>query len=277
MAGGVIVAGATTVLLLAAAAQGSAGRSADGSVSVRLPPPVSAIAITDARVPGRPIILIDPGHGGQDPGATAVSGDLTEKQLTLEFARALRDKLASDGRVRVALTRDDDRYLTLEQRAALARQIGASLFVSIHMDSAPNALARGATIYSLSEIASDAEAARLAQNANRGSVLATVDDGSVRAILSDLALRSQMTASADFAERVVRSASGGRVTLRPQPHRFADFHVLRNSGVPAVLFEAGYISNVDDEAVLRSPEQRARIVAALARSIEMDIASRSTS
>ena len=277
MAGGVIVAGATTVLLLAAAAQGSAGRSADGSVSVRLPPPVSAIAITDARVPGRPIILIDPGHGGQDPGATAVSGDLTEKQLTLEFARALRDKLASDGRVRVALTRDDDRYLTLEQRAALARQIGASLFVSIHMDSAPNALARGATIYSLSEIASDAEAARLAQNANRGSVLATVDDGSVRAILSDLALRSQMTASADFAERVVRSASGGRVTLRPQPHRFADFHVLRNSGVPAVLFEAGYISNIDDEAVLRSPEQRARIVAALARSIEMDIASRSTS
>jgi N-acetylmuramoyl-L-alanine amidase len=275
-AGGVIAAGAAAVLLLAAAAQGSAGRSADGSVSVRLPPPVSAVAITRARAPGRPIILIDPGHGGQDPGATAVSGDLTEKQLTLEFARALRDKLASDGRVRVALTRDDDRYLTLEQRAALARQIGASLFVSIHMDSAPNPLARGATIYSLSEIASDAEAARLAQNANRGSVLASVDDGSVRAILSDLALRSQMTASADFAERVVRSASG-RVTLRPQPHRFADFHVLRNSGVPAVLFEAGYISNVDDEAALRSPEQRARIVAALARSIETDVASRSTS
>jgi len=275
-AGGVIAAGVVAVLLLAAAAEGSAGRPAEGSVTVRLPPPTRAVAITEARAPGRPIVLIDPGHGGQDPGATAVSGDLAEKQLTLEFARALRDKLASDGRVRVALTRDDDRYLTLEERSALARRIGASLFVSIHMDSAPNPLARGATIYSLSEVASDAEAARLAQSANKGSVLASVDDGSVRAILSDLALRSQMTASADLAERVVRSSSG-RVTLRPQPHRFADFHVLRNSGVPAVLFEAGYISNVDDEAALRSPEQRARIVAALARSIEMDIASRSTS
>lgn len=264
---------AAAVLLSGALAGGNGSRASAASVTVRLPAPVAAVRITEAKVPGRPIVLIDPGHGGQDPGATAVSGDVSEKQLTLEFARALRDKLAKDGRVRVALTRDDDRYLSLEDRAALARQIGASLFLSIHMDSAPNPMARGASIYSLSEVASDAEAARLAQNANGTSVLASLQDGSVRAILSDLALRGQMTASADFAERVVRSAEG-RMSLRPQPHRFADFHVLRNSGVPAILFEAGYISNADDEAMLLSPQARARIIDALSQSIEADVASR---
>ena len=106
--------------------------------------------------------MIDPGHGGSDPGAISVSGEVSEKQLSLELARELRDKLVERGRVRVAMTRDDDRYLSLEQRAEVARRIGASLFVSLHMDSAPNPLARGASIYSLSDVASDAEAARFA-------------------------------------------------------------------------------------------------------------------
>ena len=231
--------------------------------------------IVEARTPGRPLVLIDPGHGGQDPGATAVSGDITEKQLTLQLAGELRDKLAKDGRVRIAMTREDDRYLTLEQRSELARRLGARLYVSLHMDSAPNPLARGASIYSLSDVASDEEAERLAQSENSAAARAAGDDGSVRAILSDLVVRSQMTASANFAERLVRN-SAGRVELRPHPHRFADFHVLRSAGVPAVLFEAGYISNVDDEAMLRDPEQRARIVAALAQAIEADVAVRST-
>jgi len=274
IAGAGLVSAAVAAVLVLAAAGRASGSVGECGVTVALPPPAPAIAITQARVPGRPIVLIDPGHGGQDPGATAVSGDITEKQLTLQFARELRDKLASDGRVRVALTRDDDRYLSLDDRAALARRIGASLYVSIHMDSAPNPLARGATVYSLSEVASDAEAAQMAAKSNASMAAAGVDDGSVGAILSDLALRSQMRASADFAERLVRSSEGG-VTLRPRPHQFADFAVLREAGVPAVLFEAGYISNVDDEATLRSPGQRARIVAALARSIEADIAARS--
>ena len=126
----------------------------------------------------------------------------------------------------------------------------------------------------MSDVASDAEAARLARRENTAVARAGGGDGSVRAILSDLALRSQMIASAGFAERLVRH-SAGRVQLRPQPHRFADFHVLRSAGVPAVLFEGGYISNVDDEALLRSADKRSRIVQALARSIEADIASRS--
>jgi N-acetylmuramoyl-L-alanine amidase len=273
IAGAGLISAAAAALLVLTGAGRASGTAGQPGVTVSLPPPAPAIAITQARVPGRPIVLIDPGHGGQDPGATAVSGDITEKQLTLQFARELRDKLASDGRVRVALTRDDDRYLPLDERAALARRIGASLYVSIHMDSAPNPLARGATVYSLSEVASDAEAAQMAAKSNATMAATGGDDDSVNAILSQLALRSQMKASADFAERLVHSAGG--ITLRPQPHQFADFEVLRDAAVPAVLFEAGYISNADDEAALRSPEQRARIVAALARSIEADIAAQS--
>ncbi|QNM83674.1 N-acetylmuramoyl-L-alanine amidase [Sphingomonas sabuli] len=271
--GGIFAVAATALLALGTSAfAGGVGDSAP-SVTVPLPSPHVGLKIIEARVPGRPLVLIDPGHGGRDPGASAVSGDVSEKALTLEFARELRDALAKRGRVRIALTREDDRYLTLEQRSALARRVGASLYVSLHMDSAPNPLARGASIYSLSDVASDAEAARLARSENRALGRSAGSDGSVRAILSDLVLRSRMSASADFAERLVRHSTG-RVALRPQPHRFADFHVLRSAGVPAVLFEAGYISNVDDEALLRSPEQRARIVAALASSIEADMAAR---
>ena len=277
MAGaGAAGAGAAIVIALGGSALAGAATDEPGraSVTLALPAPAESVHITEASAPGRPLVLIDPGHGGHDPGATAVSGDVAEKSLTLQLARELRRELASRGRVRIALTREDDRYLTLEQRSALARRLGASLYVSVHMDSAPNPLARGASVYSLSDVASDAEAARLARKENTALARAGGADGSVRAILSDLVLRSQMTASATFAERLVRN-SAGRVELRPQPHRFADFHVLRSAGVPSVLFEAGYISNVDDEALLRSPEHRSKIVEALARSIEGDIAARS--
>lgn len=274
---GVASAGAAIVLALggAAAAGVSPDSAADaGSVTFALPSPTTSIRIVEGRTPGRPLVLIDPGHGGRDPGASSVSGQVSEKQLTLQFGRELMDALARNGRVRVAMTRDDDRFLPLDQRSALARRLGASLYVSLHMDSAPNPLARGASIYSLSDVASDAEAARLARKENSAIARAGGGDGSVRAILSDLALRSQMTASATFAERLVRH-SAGRVALRPEPHRFADFHVLRSAGVPAVLFEAGYLSNVEDEALLRSPDKRRRIVEALASTVEAEIAARS--
>ena len=273
---GALAAGAAALVALGGAEAAGIGSPDDGAsrVTVTLPTPIQNVHIVEGRTPGRPLVLIDAGHGGQDPGATAVSGDITEKELTLQLARELRDRLAADGRVRIALTREDDRYLTLDQRSALARRLGASLYVSLHMDSAPNPLARGASIYSLSDVASDAEAEKLALKENSAVARAAGSDGSVRAILSDLALRSQMTASANFAELLVRS-SAGRVELRPQPHRFANFFVLRSAGVPAVLFEAGYISNVEDEALLRSPEERAQIVSALARAIEADVATRS--
>jgi N-acetylmuramoyl-L-alanine amidase len=249
------------------------GEARSGAVRVELGSAVGEVKLTEAASPGRPIVVLDAGHGGRDPGAKGVSGS-SEKELTLALARELRAELAERGRVRVALTREDDRYLTLDQRAEIARRLGASAYLSLHIDSAPNPLARGATVYSLSDVASDAEAARLADKENKaGEGLSSAPDGSVRGMLSDLALREQMNASASLAERLVRK-SAGRYLLRPEPHRFADFRVLRHAEVPAVLFEAGYISNVDDEALLIQPKERARIVAALAQAIEADVASR---
>ena len=242
-------------------------------LTVALPPPTADKIYAAPGAGGRPIVVIDAGHGGQDPGAVAVSGEVREKDLTLALARELRDLLVQRGRVRVAMTRDGDSYLPLEDRAAVARRLGASLFLSLHMDSAPNPLARGASVYSLSDVASDVDAERFARVENASSALGGAEPTTVRAILADLVSRDQMTSSADLAARLVRKAAG-RVELRPEPHRFAAFHVLRRANAPAVLFEAGYLSNADDELLLRSPEYRAAIVLALAQAIEADVATR---
>jgi len=250
------------------------GEARRGGLTMALPDAVADVRIRDARTPGRPIVLIDPGHGGRDPGALGVSRTVAEKQLTLAMATELADLLEKRGRVRLALTREDDRYLSLDQRAAIARRIGASLFISLHMDSAPNPLARGTTLYSLSDVASSAEAARFANAENRaGEPLSSASDGSLRSILSDLALRGQMEQSAELARRTVRRAAG-RVALRPRPHQFAAFHVLRRADTPALLVEAGYISNVEDEALLMTPAGRAPLVLVLAQAIEADLAAR---
>lgn len=251
-----------------------AGEARSGSLTVELAEAVADVRVREARLPGRPIVLIDPGHGGRDPGAPGVSGTIREKDLTLAMSKELADLLAERGRVRVALTREEDKYLTLEQRAGIARRLQAGLFLSIHMDSAPNPLARGATIYSLSDVASSEEAARfaMAENGADGALSSEPDD-SVRALLSDVALREQMEDSAGLAERLLRRAAG-RVELRPRPHQFAAFHVLRRAETPAVLVEAGYISNADDEAKLITKEGRAPLVLALAQAVEADVATR---
>jgi N-acetylmuramoyl-L-alanine amidase len=248
------------------------GAAAQSSLTVNVPPPVTDRIYGAPEARGRPIVVIDPGHGGRDPGATSVSGQVVEKDLTLALARELRDELVKRGRVRVAMTREGDTYLGLDERAAVARRLNAAMFVSLHMDSAPNPLARGATVYSLSDVASDEEAARLAASEN-GADDSTSTNGSVQSMLSDLAMQGQMNASADLATRLV-GKSAGRFELRPDPHRFASFHVLRRADAPAVLFEAGYISNADDEVLLRSPEQRSKIALALAQAIESEVASR---
>ena len=249
----------------------SSGAAAQASLTVNLPPPASDRIYASPFARGRPIVVIDAGHGGRDPGATSVSGEVREKDLALILSQALRDELVKRGRVRVAMTRDDDRYLLLDDRAAVARRLNAALFVSIHVDSAPNPLARGASVYSLSDVASDAEAAHLALREN-GEAGRSATSGAVDTMLADLAMRSQMSASADLASRLVNKAAG-RVELRPNPHRFAAFHVLRRTEAPAVLFEAGYLSNADDELLLRDPAERAKMVLALAQAIEADVAS----
>ena len=280
------VAGAAAALIAAAAilaafASSRAASAGDGtavpgearqsSLTLELPPAAHDHIYGSDAARGRPIVVLDAGHGGRDPGARSVSGAVAEKDLTLALARELRDKLVERGRVRVALTRENDDYLTLEDRAAVARRLDAAMFVSLHMDSAANPLARGASVYSLSDVASDAEAARFAAQQNAGST-AGEGNGSVDSILSELAMRSQMSASADLATRLIKR-SAGRFELRPEPHRFAAFHVLRRAGAPAVLFEAGYLSNADDETLLRDPKHRSDIVLALAQAIEADFAS----
>jgi N-acetylmuramoyl-L-alanine amidase len=274
------VAAAGAILLAAGASRSGAAATSDqatglgdarqATLTIDLPAAVNDPIYGAAAARGRPIVVIDPGHGGRDPGARSGSGALTEKHLTLAFARGLRDKLVERGRVRVAMTREDDRYLTLEDRAWVARRLNAAMFVSLHVDSAPNPLARGATVYSLSDVASDAEAARFAAAENAGAVMAN-GNGSVESMLSDLAFRSQMSASANLASRLVKKSSG-RFELRPNPHRFAAFHVLRRADAPAVLFEDGYLSNADDELMLRNPNERAKMVLALAQAIEADVA-----
>ena len=269
-----LVAAVALALGFGASRSGAAADSKAGSLNVELPRAASDRIYAAPGSAGRPLVVIDAGHGGTDPGAISVSREISEKQLTLALAHELRDVLIERGRVRVAMTRDDDRYLSLDDRAAVARRLDAGLFVSLHMDSAPNPLARGASVYSLSDVASDAEAARFAAKLNRDAELDGDAQGSVKAMLSDLAMRDQMGASAAFASRLV-DRSAGRFELRPEPHKFAAFHVLRRAGTPAVLFEAGYISNADDELLLRNPEHRKGIVLALAQAIEADVAARS--
>lgn len=248
-----------------------AGEAKSGGLSVALAKAVANVRIVEARVPGRPLVVIDPGHGGRDPGASGVQAGTREKDLTLLIARELRDRLAEGGRVRIALTRDGDATLTLDDRATIARRLGADLFLAIHADSANNPLARGATFYSLSEVASDGDAALLAARQNGEEAVSSESDGSVRALLADLAARDEMSAGADFAVRLAGEAEG-RVPLRPEPHRFAAFRVLRRSEAPAVLFEAGYLSNAEDEAMLLDPERRKAMIEALARAIERQAA-----
>lgn len=250
------------------------GEARTGGLAIAVDAPIANVRVRQAKVPGRPIVVIDAGHGGKDPGAAGLSGSSREKDLTLAMATELADLLEQRGRVRVALTREDDRYLTLEQRAGIARRLQAGLFVSIHMDSAPNPAAKGVTVYSLSDVASSAEAARFAKVENDvDGALTSESNDLVRSLLSDLALREQMEASAGLAARMVKQATG-QVALRPRPHQFAGFWVLRRSEVPGVLVESGYISNAEDEARLITAAGRKPLVLALAQAIEADVASR---
>jgi N-acetylmuramoyl-L-alanine amidase len=251
-------------------------KDAPGSVTVALdeaedPRPLPLPAVSAARGPNRPIVVIDAGHGGRDPGATSPYGGRREKDVTLALARAMRDELVRSGRVRVALTRDDDRYIDLRDRYEIARRVGASLFVSVHADAAPNNDgARGATIYTLSEVASDREAALLAARENQAGLIGGAElspDPGVNMILIDLALRESMDRSADFARLLHREASP-LFPFREQYHRFASLIVLKAPDIPSILFEAGYLTNGEDVAYIHSAEGRQQIATGMRSAIE---------
>jgi N-acetylmuramoyl-L-alanine amidase len=228
--------------------------------------------------PGRPLVVIDPGHGGKDPGATSRFGQSDEKDVTLALARAIRDELLASGRVRVALTRNDDLYVLHRERYEIARRLDAGLFISIHADAAPaNDGARGATIYTLSEVASDRQAALLAEQENKSDIIAGIDlggqDADVNRILIDLAQRESMDESAEFA-RLLRREASAFFPFRPEYHRFASLLVLKAPDIPSILFESGYLTNATDAAYIQSPEGRKQIATGIRRAVEAHFARR---
>jgi N-acetylmuramoyl-L-alanine amidase len=267
------------VYLPPASAMGRAPRGRY-ALSVRLDPPEQGPP--PPRIAGRadrPLVVIDAGHGGFDPGALSPDGT-REKDITLSVARAIRDELVRGGRVRVALTREDDRFLVLQERAQIARGLKADLFISIHADSAPNTGATGATIYTLSEVASDATAARLAARENKADVINGVNlsgqSADISSILIDLAQRETMNSSARFADLLKREASGA-IPFRADYHRMAGFAVLKAPDTPAILLEVGYVTNTGDVARLTSPGGRAAIASSIRRAVDVQFARRMAS
>lgn len=253
------------------------GRS---GLTVRLP---RATRSNDLELPtvsgprGRPLVVIDAGHGGHDPGAISPYGNRREKDATLAIARAIRDELIESGRVRVALTRDDDRFLVLRERYEIARRLGAELFISVHVDSAENREAHGATVYTLSEVASDRESARLARRENASDVINGIDLGGegqdVRSILIDLTQRETMNISARFANLLRREARPA-VPFRSDAHRFAGFAVLKAPDMPSILLETGYLTNEDDSQRVFSRDGQTQMADGIARAIEVHFARR---
>jgi N-acetylmuramoyl-L-alanine amidase len=216
------------------------------------------------------VIVIDPGHGGDDPGAIGVSGTY-EKNITLAAARDVRNELQRLGGYRVVLTRERDKFIRLRDRVAFGRDAGADLFVSLHADTMPNRQVRGASVYTLSETASDAEAAALAVQENKADLIAGVDltqeTSEVANILIDLAQRETMNRSAQFAALLVDELRRETRLLR-NTHRFAGFAVLKAPDVPSVLVELGFLSNRRDEKMLRTKAYRQKLAAAIARGID---------
>lgn len=216
------------------------------------------------------IIVLDPGHGGVDPGAIGASGSY-EKTVVLAAAKTLKRVLEETGRYEVVLTRTVDRFLRLRQRVAVSRASDADLFISIHADSIADKRLRGASIYTLSEQSSDKEAARLAEQENKSDIIAGMDFSAetpeVTNILIDLAQRETMNQSARFAGYLATELRGAVRTHR-RAHRFAGFAVLKAPDVPSVLLELGYMSNPKEERMLRSPKFQKKVAVALRRGID---------
>lgn len=220
----------------------------------------------------RPLVVLDPGHGGIDTGTRAPSGQ-AEKDIVLDFAKRLRERIESAGKYRVLMTRTDDSYVPLGDRVEIARKANASLFVSIHADSLPHGEgdAQGATVYTLSNKASDAEAAQVAEKENRADVIAGVDlkgePDDVAGILIDLAQRETKAFSMQFAHKLVADLKGV-ARLHKEPLKSAGFRVLRAPDVPSVLVELGYVSNRDDLRLLMSDSWRDRTADSIAKAID---------
>jgi N-acetylmuramoyl-L-alanine amidase len=271
-----VLAGRTTYALTGA----SAGSDSHSGLTVPLDEP-APYALPIPPVQGRadkPLVVIDAGHGGHDPGSLSLDGRYREKDAALAIAKAIRDELLASGRVRVALTRSDDRFLVLDERREIARRLNADLFISIHADSAPGSNARGATVYTLSETSSDRVAARLAAKENKADVLNGVNlaaqSNDVSSILIDLTQRETMNTSSRFADLLQHELTDQGVDFKSTYHRFAGLVVLKAPDVPAVLLETGYMSSPEDLRLLFSKEYQHHLAVGVTHAIEAHFARR---
>jgi len=218
----------------------------------------------------KPLIVIDAGHGGVDPG-TIGAGGVQEKNVTLAAAHALKKELESTGRYRVLLTRDNDIYLRLFERVKFAREHKADLFISLHADSIERSSVTGASIYTLSEKASDAETEKLAMRENRADLIAGVDlshqDDDVANILVDLAMRDTMNQSRFFANMVADSMQEHAIRTLERTNRSAGFAVLKDPDVPSILVEMGFLSNRHEAATLVRPDYQQRLAKTITASV----------
>ena len=248
--------------------------SQPGQVRLTSAPPAAtpvALKLRPQIVPARvapvslkKVIVIDPGHGGHDPGAMGAQG--YEKDVNLAAALTLKERLERSPRYRVVLTRNDDTYVPLDQRVRVAQQAGADLFISLHSDSGPDATLRGASVYTLSDKASN-RSARFVRHDDWFMKASLTGDRGVSDILLDLTQRATKNRSAAFAQTLVGRIEGKAPLLR-RSQRDAGFMVLLAPDVPAVLLEMGFLTNPDDEQFLRDPAQRNRLMTAVGDSID---------
>jgi N-acetylmuramoyl-L-alanine amidase len=217
-----------------------------------------------------PLIMLDPGHGGKDPGAIGVAGTY-EKHVSLAAAHALRQRLEASGRYRVAMTRATDRFIPLQDRVAIAQDHGADLFVSMHADSVTNHDVRGASVYTLSTTASDRQTAALAISENDadrfGGPGFTGVSPEVARILASLVGRETRVDSAHLQQSMVENLAAATEML-PRPARHAAFAVLQSTEIPSVLVEMGFMSNFKDETELRQQAHRARVTQSMANAVD---------
>ena len=220
--------------------------------------------------PSLPLVMLDPGHGGKDPGAIGVSGTY-EKQVSLATAFELKRQLEAGGRYRVDLTRARDIFIPLDERVAKAQAHGAALFVSMHADALSDHAVRGASVYTLSTTASDAQTAALAQRENSadrfGGPAWHDQPPEVARILASLVRQETRVGSGRLARSMVGSLDRD-VPMLPNPERHAGFVVLKAADIPSVLVEMGFMSNPRDEAELRRPEHRVRIAEAMKQAVD---------
>jgi N-acetylmuramoyl-L-alanine amidase len=242
-----------------------------GAFSLSLTPQALAAERLKAIVPRRvPIIVIDPGHGGIDPGCIGYSGTY-EKEISFSTAREIAQLLESTKRYRIVLTREEDEFVPLQQRVERARAANGDLFISVHADAIPDRSVRGASVFTLSEQASDAAAAALAQRENKADLVAGVNLGAqsreVSDILLDLARRQTNNLSIGLARELVAKL-GSEITMLENSHRSAGFAVLKAPDIPSALVELGCLSNREEDKLLRAPAYRRKLAAGIVQSVE---------